>query len=105
MLKVATEKENISEKMDKVSLKSPRKAFSKNERNLPVKQPELKNLELETDGDEIASGVASPVVGAIAHKTASYSFDLSKEPLPRQSTPIRYLPDPVSRHLANVQES
>jgi hypothetical protein len=87
--------------MDIVPLKSPRKAFSENERNLPVKQPELKNLELEKDGDEIAS----PVVGAIAHKTASYSFDPSKEPLPRQSTPIGHLPDPVSRHLANVQES
>jgi ribonucleoside-diphosphate reductase subunit M2 len=94
MLKVANEKENISEKMDKVSLKSPRKALSENDRNLPVKQPKLKNLELETDGDEIASGVASPVVGAIANKTASYPFDPSKEPLLRDN-PRRFVIFPI----------
>lgn len=97
MLKVAHEKENISEKMDKVSLKSPRKALSENERNVPNKQPKLKGMELETDGEEISTGVASPIIGAIAHKKASYPFDPSKEPLLRDN-PRRFVIFPIEYH-------
>jgi hypothetical protein len=65
--------------------------LTENETNLPVKQPKLKSMELETDGEEIATGGVS----AVAHKKIStYTFDPSKEPLLRDN-PRRFVVFPI----------
>lgn len=65
--------------------------MTENETNLPVKQPKLKSMELETDGEEVATGG----VNFVAHtKTSSYPFDPSKEPLLRDN-PRRFVIFPI----------
>lgn len=100
---IIAEKENITDTMEKFSLKSPRKILSENDVNLPTKLPKLKGMddvlhgtepkiEKETDGDEVASEEMQ--VGAIAHKKSSYHFDPSLEPLLRDN-PRRFVVFPI----------
>lgn len=103
MSMIIAEKENITDTMEKFSLKSPRKILSENDVNLPTKLPKLKGMddvlhgtepkiEKETDGDEVASEEMQ--VGAIAHKKSSYHFDPSLEPLLRDN-PRRFVVFPI----------
>lgn len=72
--------------------------MTENESNvLPVKQPKLKGMddvsqqENKIEADQTAS---TSDVGAIAHKSPSYVFDPSKEPLLRDN-PRRFVIFPI----------
>lgn len=76
---------------------SPRKALTENEANvLPMKQPKLVGMDditKQTNKTE-ADQAASCDVGAIAHRSPSYPFDPSKEPLLRDN-PRRFVIFPI----------
>ncbi|CRK96419.1 CLUMA_CG009835, isoform A [Clunio marinus] len=90
------EKENVSEKMEKFSLKSPRKVLTENDANvLPVKQPKLKGMDdVSHPGQNIEKNDVDNEVGSIANRVPSYTFDPSKEPLLRDN-PRRFVIFPI----------
>lgn len=79
-----------------VASQSPRKALSENEVNvLPVKQPKLKGMEgVVSQPEQKETEGASNEVGLIAHKTSSYPFDPTKEPMLRDN-PRRFVIFPI----------
>lgn len=71
--------------------------MTENEANvLPVKQPKLKGMDdvSQQENKTEAGQAASASVGAIAHKSPSYEFDPSKEPLLRDN-PRRFVIFPI----------
>lgn len=88
------EKENVSDKMEKFSLKSPRKVLSETEGNVqPLKQPKLIDMDIvasenKTNEMEAEKGTT------IAFKSSSYPFDPSIEPLLKDN-PRRFVVFPI----------
>lgn len=88
---------------ESLASQSPRKVLTENETNvLPVKQPKLKGMDDVTHpeqtkenqtGDDLVTS-SSTEIGAIAHRSPSYEFDPSKEPLLRDN-PRRFVIFPI----------
>ncbi|CAO1351995.1 unnamed protein product [Diamesa serratosioi] len=93
MKNIVPEKENVADKMEKFSLKSPRKVLTENETNvLPNKLPKLKEMEPDQTPMEKEETVSSTTT--IAKKNVTYEFDPSLEPLLRDN-PRRFVIFPI----------
>lgn len=70
---------------------SPRKPLTENAPNVPVKQPKLKGMD---DVSQVEQNTENEGVGALAHKSPSYPFDPTIEPLLRDN-PRRFVIFPI----------
>ncbi|CAO1302586.1 unnamed protein product [Diamesa hyperborea] len=98
MKNIVPEKENVADKMEKFSLKSPRKVLTENETNvLPNKLPKLKGMDDVFNPDQTPmekEETVSSTTTIVAKKNVTYEFDPSKEPLLRDN-PRRFVIFPI----------